>query len=313
MKAIKFTRVGVVELVDEPDPEPAPGEELVEIAFAGICGSDLHGIRPGGFRRPPLVMGHEFSGTTPDGRRVAVNAMMSCGGCDLCAMGREQLCRQRAIIGIDRPGGLAERVCVPTSSLVELPGDVSLATGAMIEPLAVAHRAWNLSGAGPDARVGIIGSGNLGLMLLAIARMSTKDVMVTDLSPDRLRHAERHGAARTGPVLDGEIDVTFDAVGAGETHAASVESLRPGGTAVWLGCRSAEAAFDALDLVRSEQRVIGSLAYTRTEFIEATQLARSLPLDWATIVGLAQGATTFMELATGRSDIVKALVQPSGA
>src|SRR5215213_4965242 len=100
MRALVFTKPGTVELLDAPDPEPAAGEVLVKVRAVGICGSELHGIRSAGFRRPPLIMGHEFAGSTADGRRVTVNPLLSCGVCDLCLMGRDHLCRERAILGI---------------------------------------------------------------------------------------------------------------------------------------------------------------------------------------------------------------------
>src|SRR2546430_5873096 len=115
MRALVFTAPSVVELRDVDEPAPRPGEAVLDVAVAGICGSELHGVRTPGFRIPPLIMGHEFAGTTPDGRRVAVNPLLSCGCCDRCRAGQTQLCWQRAIIGIHRPGGFAERVAVPES------------------------------------------------------------------------------------------------------------------------------------------------------------------------------------------------------
>src|SRR4051812_21062979 len=100
VQALVFTRPGTVEVLDVPEPEAGPGEILVDVAAAGICGSELHGIQTPGFRQPPLVMGHEFSGTAPDGRRVTVNPVVDCTTCDLCRMGLTQLCRTRSIIGI---------------------------------------------------------------------------------------------------------------------------------------------------------------------------------------------------------------------
>lgn len=309
MRALKFNRVGEVEVTDEPEPEPGPGEVLVHTAFAGICGSDLHGIRPGGYRTPPLIMGHEFTGTTDDGRRVTVNATLSCGVCDMCRSGREHICRNRKILGIDRQGGLAERVAVPESALVDLSPATSLQAAALVEPLAVAVRGWRRSGAKAGDRVGIVGAGNIGLLLLAVGRDSGAEITIIDVSPSRRGMAEREGGATVAKALDGEYDVVFDAVGAVEVHLASVRHLAPGGTAVWIGSRSPDPAFDALDLVRSEKNVIASFAYTGEDFQKAVALAASLTLDWVEIVDLEQSARVFMDLYAGRSDIVKAVVQ----
>jgi len=309
VRALKFNRVGEVEVTDEPEPRLGEGDVLVHTAFAGICGSDLHGIRPGGYRTPPLIMGHEVAGITDDGRRVAVNATLSCGECDMCRSGREHICRHRKILGIDRQGGLAERVAVPKTALVELAPATSLQAGALVEPLAVAVRGWKRSGAAAGNRVGIVGAGNIGLLLLAVGRDSGAEITITDVSPSRRGMAEREGGATVAETLDGEYDVIFDAVGATEVHLASVRHLAPGGTAVWIGSRSADPAFDALDLVRSEKNVIASFAYTGDDFRRAAELAGSLSLDWVEIVALERSDGVFMDLYRGETDIVKAVVQ----
>lgn len=310
MRALAFNRVGTVELDDVPEPRPAEGEVTVSVAYAGICGSDLHGIAPGGYRTPPLVMGHEVAGTTPDGRRVAVNATLGCGGCDLCGLGREHLCRDRQIVGIHRPGGFAEALAVPQDALVELPDSVPLERGAMVEPLAVALRAFRRSRARADDRVAVIGAGNIGLLVLAVARHYGAQVDVTDRLADRLETARRYGAARTLGALEDEYDVVFDAVGTREAHAESVARLRPGGTAVWIGTRDPEPAFDALELVRVERSVLASFTYTRQEFADAARLSAHLELGWYQVHPLEQGAQLFMDLAGGGSTLPKVLLRP---
>ena len=141
-----FTGTGVVEMLEVDAVEPGEGEVLLKVEAAGICGSELHGILHPGFREPPLVMGHEFAGTTPDGRRVTVNPIVSCGTCDLCVMGEDQLCRTRSIVGIHRPGAFAEHVVVAQRYLHDLPDSLSWQQGALIEPLANAWHTWGLAG-----------------------------------------------------------------------------------------------------------------------------------------------------------------------
>ncbi len=311
MRALKYTRSEVVELTNEPEPVPGPGEVIVNVAYSGICGSDLHRILPGGYGTPPLIMGHEFSGTTNDGRRVTVCATLSCGSCDLCQAGYEQLCRNRSIIGIQQAGGFAERVAVPERAIVELPAEAPLEAGALVEPLAVALRAWNRSGAGPKSRIGILGSGTIGLLILMIARMKgAVDISVVDIDAARLQVAKRLGASQTGSALEGEFDVLFDAVGAPETRAASVDHQRPGGTAVWLGCKTAPSAFNALDFVRAERSVLASFAYTLADFKEAAAMTPSLPLDWVDYCTLEESDKVFMDLFHRRSSSIKVLIKP---
>ncbi len=125
MRALVFTGPGVVEVQDVVEPQAGPYETLIEVARAGICGSDLHGIRQVGFRKPPMILGHEFAGRTPDGKRAAVNPLIACGSCDQCAADRTQLCRNRALLGVHRAGAFAERVAVPDGAVHELPSTMS--------------------------------------------------------------------------------------------------------------------------------------------------------------------------------------------
>jgi alcohol dehydrogenase len=311
MRALVFTRPGVVELLDVADPDPAAEEVLVRVAAAGICGSELHGVLSGDLRRPPRIMGHEFTGTTADGRRVVVNPLLSCGSCDLCALGLDHLCRTRKILGIHRPGAFAEQVLVPESAVHELPAQVGLHEGALIEPLANAVHALGLAGAPAGARLAIIGAGTNGLLSLRVARQSSDDVVVCDTSAERLGLAADLGAVQTTTRLEGEFDVVVDAVGAEVTHRVSVTALRPGGSAVWVGLLSPLPGIDGQQIVRDEKKVIGSYCYTAAEFGIAIELAQRLPLGWSTTFSLADGATIFAELMNGRHDVVKAVLDPT--
>jgi threonine dehydrogenase-like Zn-dependent dehydrogenase len=357
VRALVFTGPGAVELRDVPEPVPAPGEVLVHVRSAGICGSELHGVRHPGFRVPPLIMGHEFAGVSADGDPVVINPILSCGACDLCRTGHRQLCRRRALVGVHRSGGFAERVAVPGSTLRQLPGSMDWDTGALVEPAANAVHAWHLSGATAGARVAVLGCGAIGLLcLLTALAEGAAEVVVTDLSPDRLALAARLGAtvppplaarlgatvppplaARLGaavppppgatvsptpapgaapagaPGLDGEFDVVFDAVGSLATRTLSVEHLRPGGVAVWLGLAEQQAGFDGNGLVRDEKRIAGSFAYTDSEFAMAMELITGWDLSWATGYPLDAGAEIFTSLLDGASSPVKALLRPPGA
>jgi len=316
MRALVFTAPGTVEMLDVPEPDPGPGEVLVQVRAAGICGSELHGARHPGFRQPPLIMGHEFAGTTAGGEAVVVNPILSCGHCDLCQRGLRNLCRERRIIGVHRAGGFAERVAVPASALRPAPPGLGWETAALIEPAANAVHAWNQArGAlgidAKDARVGVIGCGAIGLLCVAVALSSgAARVEVSDLAPARLAAALSLGAGAGGPGLEGEYDVVIDAVGSAATRAASVGHQRPGGTAIWLGLADSEPGFDASALVRSEKRVLGSFAYRDEEFAQATTMIREWDLAWAAGYPLAEGAEVFTELMNGSLHPVKALLYP---
>jgi threonine dehydrogenase-like Zn-dependent dehydrogenase len=318
-----------VELLDVPEPDPAPGEVLVEVRAAGICGSELHGARRPGFRQPPLIMGHEFAGIGAGGEAVVVNPILSCGRCAECRRGLRHVCREREIIGVHRAGGFAERVAVPASALRPLPAGLPWEAAALIEPAANAVHAWNQAGRALDAsgaggadgapgadgaegaRVAVIGCGAIGLLCAATALSGGAGrVEVTDLSPARLAAAQRLGAEVADPGLSGEYDVVIDAVGSAATRAASVAHQRPGGVAVWLGLAEEEAGFDANALIRSEKRVLGSFAYNDEEFAQAISRIQDWDLTWAAGYPLSAAAGIFTDLMNGGLHPLKALLLP---
>ena len=314
MKALVFTAPGTVELLDVPEPDPAPGEVVVEVRAAGICGSELHGARRPGFRQPPLIMGHEFAGTGAGGEAVVVNPILSCGRCAECRRGLRHVCREREIIGVHRAGGFAERVAVPASALRPLPPGLPWEAAALIEPAANALHAWNLAlgAVGVECRrVAVIGCGAIGLLCAATALSSgAGQVEVTDLSPARLAAAQRLGAEVADPGLSDQYDVVIDAVGSAATRAASVTHQRPGGVAVWLGLAGEETGFDGNALIRSEKRVVGSFAYRDEEFAQAMARIRYWDLTWAAGYPLAAAAEVFTGLMNGGLDPLKALLRP---
>ncbi|MHB1087260.1 MAG: alcohol dehydrogenase catalytic domain-containing protein [Acidimicrobiales bacterium] len=311
MKAMVFTRPGVVEVQDVPEAVGTDDEVIIDIDRAGICGSELHGIQTPGFRVPPLIMGHEFVGHTADGRRVAINPLVSCGTCDLCVAGTTQLCRSRSLLGIHVAGGFAERVAVPASSIHELPNELDLDRAGLIEPIANAVHAWALAGAPRAKRIGIIGCGPIGLACLEVARhYGAASIACTDLSGDRRDVALKIGANEVSETLEGEFDVIFDAVGTPGTRRASVDRLIPGGTTVWLGLATADAGFDAAHAVRMEKNIRGSFAYTDAQFAEAVAIAPRLDLSWSTTFPLSEGADIFNALMAGQSLPIKALLRP---
>lgn len=315
MRAMVYTAPLTLEVQEVADPEPTAGEEIVTVEAAGICGSELEGFASQSpFRVPPLIMGHEFAGIREsDGRRVVVNPLVSCRRCDLCLRGMPNVCRERAIVGIHRSGGFAERVRVPADNCYPVPDSLSAEQASLTEPFANAVHAFRLAQA-YDAlplRVGVIGAGTLGLATAMVALdRGVRDVTVTDLSDARLRIAEHAGVPDVGSELHDEYDVVFDSVGSAGTRAASLEHLRPGGTSVWIGLHGADPGFDGLDLIRMEKRLLGTFCYHDPDYRAAIQLVSSFDLDWASQVPLDDGVAAFEELLEGPAATVKTLLVP---
>jgi threonine dehydrogenase-like Zn-dependent dehydrogenase len=315
MLAMVYTAPLELEMLELEEPVPDEDEVLVEVGAVGICGSELEGFASKSpFRVPPLVMGHEFAGRrVDDGAPVVINPIVACGACDLCERGMPNICRARAIIGIHRPGAFAERVAVPARNCYQLPAGTSATVGALVEPLANAVHAVRLALAG-DAlpmSVGVIGAGTLGFVTALYAKdRGVPHVVITDLAPERRELAEATGADQIGESLEGEFDVIFDAVGAPPTRARSVEALRPGGTAVWIGLHGPEAGFDGQALIRQEKRVLGTFAYSEVDFRIAIERASRLSPDWVAMRPLAEGVEAFHGLLDGDLSAVKTLLVP---
>lgn len=315
MRAMVYTAPLELAMQDVPEPVPAPGEVLVEVRAAGICGSELEGFRSQSpFRVPPLIMGHELAGIRADtGEPVAINPLTSCGACDLCLRGLSNVCRRRALLGIQRAGGFAERVAVPEGCLHPLPAGMSFEQGALAEPLANGVHAMRLAQEHDPQprRVGVIGAGMLGLAVGIVARrQGVREVAICDTSDDRLTTAQTEGLRPAGSRLEGEFDVVFDAVGSAATRRSSVERLRPGGSTVWIGLHGPDAGFDGLDLIRGERRVLGTFAYVDRDFRAGLELAGELEPRWLATRPLDDGVRTFRTLLAGPAAATKTVLVP---
>jgi threonine dehydrogenase-like Zn-dependent dehydrogenase len=150
MKALVYTQPNEVQLQDRPTPELESGEVVLKIDAVGICGSDMHAYHGHDPRRKPgLVLGHEFCGTVvasdspryAEGVRVTGNPLITCGICDYCVQGRNNLCSNRTMVGMTRPGAFAEFMSIPVASLIDMPQTMSPIHAALTEPAATALHA----------------------------------------------------------------------------------------------------------------------------------------------------------------------------
>lgn len=316
MKALVYTAPLQIEVRDEPEPTAGDGEVIVRVSAAGICGSELEGFASQSpMRVPPLVMGHEFCGIRADtGQRVIVNPLIACHECDMCLRGVPEICRNRAIVGIHRPGGFAEQVAVPAAGCVTAPEGMSAAQAAFVEPMANAVHAIRLANSTEPAplRLGVIGAGPLGYATAAVAKArGIPQICVADTFTERLKWIEDLGGIAVDAALHGEFDVIVDAVGAPATRNISVEQIRPGGVAVWLGLHSAESGFDGRAIIRYEKSVVGTFAYAPTDFRAAVHYTQSLPTGWSALVPLDSSADAFTDLLAGPVTTLKTMIQPA--
>jgi threonine dehydrogenase-like Zn-dependent dehydrogenase len=340
MPALVWTAPRVLEMQRLPVPAPGPGEVLLAVSAAGICGSELSGyLGQSSIRVPPLVMGHEAAGalvadaslTLGDGSparagtRVAFNPLLVCGACDRCRAGRTTVCRNRTLIGAHRPGAYAQYVAVPAAQCFPLPAHVLDVAGSLTEPLACGVRAVAL--AGPAERLLILGAGPIGLCCLVAARAAgVPHVMISDIAPRRLEVARRWGAAATVDARDEDVlaavqafapggaDAVVDAVGTDGTRDQALRSVVPGGRAVFLGLHEETSPLHANYLVRQEITVQGSFSYSPQEFARAFELIAggALPADgddWLEERPLAAAPESFEELIAGRARATKIVLR----
>ena len=276
MKAIVYLGDRNLVLQEVPMPEQRPMEAIVKVAAVGICGSELTAVvEPSEYRKPPLIMGHEFAGTRMDnGERVVVNPLIACGKCRWCDEELSHLCEKRAIIGINRPGAFAEYVSAPIASMVRLPNTMSWSQAALAEPMATAMHVMRAIKPERRSKIGIIGLGGIGMLVLLAAKARGFDaVEVAELLPARAAMAKESGASAVGRELSGDFDVIVDAVGTRATRRTSLTLLRRGGIAVWVGMHDDACQIDGVrDLIRRELSLAMCFAYTRKDFEAAVDL-----------------------------------------
>ena len=280
-------------VADEPMPQPGPGEVLLRLGAAGICGSDIHYYlhgRVGQFAiREPLTPGHEASGvvvaTGPgvtrlrEGAHVAIDPSHPCGHCGACRGGRENLCEHMRFLGSASvfphvQGLFREYFVLPERQCVAVDAEVSLGELAMAEPLSVALHSARRAGELLGARVLVTGSGTIGCMMTIAARLAgAAHVVVTDIVDHPLAVARLVGAdttvrsdrlepgARLADVT-GEVDVAFEVSGAPSAFVACLDTLRRGGTLVQVGTLPAEGMQVAANrIMQRELDVRGSFRF----------------------------------------------------
>jgi threonine dehydrogenase-like Zn-dependent dehydrogenase len=300
-------------------PQPGAGETLFRVSLAGICGSDLHAYRgAGGKRRPPLVLGHEAVGRVDgDDRLFVVFPLQGCRECPACQAGRANLCPNRRLLGLDRPGTFAELVAVPAAALVPVPAGVPADVAALTEPLATALAVFSGYQLGPGQRVAVIGCGSIGLLAVYAAVGAGCTVIAADPVASRRQAAIEAGASDVAESAEvwpaGEADFVVDAVGIEPTWAAALKAVRPGGIVDVVGLGQNSGVVAVGDIVRSGLTFRGTYAYTREDFAAALAMLaeRPPPASWLERMPLREGPAAF-EAAAG-AQAVKILLQPDGA
>ncbi len=204
---VKEKRAPGLTVTTVPKPAPGPGEVLIAVRHAGVCGTDLHIADwdpwAQGRIKPPLVIGHEFAGEIValgdgvtglrKGQLVTAEGHIVCGHCLQCRTGNSHICKNTRIIGVDRDGAFAEYIVMPTTNVLTLSG-IPTEVGAIMDPMGNAFHTV-LTAEIPGSTVLVVGCGPIGCFAVGIARAAgATKVIASDVNPKRLALAEKMGA-----------------------------------------------------------------------------------------------------------------------
>jgi threonine dehydrogenase-like Zn-dependent dehydrogenase len=305
VKAALYRGPGSVAVEDYPEPSgPGRGELVLRVNRAAICGSDASEWAHGPLlARPPVVLGHEFTGTVVAkgdgadrfsvGDRVVCGAGASCGRCEWCAAGRSNLCADYRTFGLHLDGGLAAYVAVPHDICLHVPEGVTDTAAAIAQPLAVALHAVRRSGLMAGRSCAVIGAGGIGaLVVAAAAARGAYPLIALDIDDGRLETARQLGAHITRNVRTADLAATLvaetDGLGAhvviessGMAHApaAALSGTRRGGTTLLVGLQAAPREVDLFAITAREVNIATTLAHVcGTDLPESLRLLAERPL-----------------------------------
>ena len=281
MRAFVITGPGRAGVQDVEAPRAGPGEVVVDVERAGVCGTDLEFFSGAmsylhtGQAQYPMRIGHEWSGTVAAvgagvaqswlGRRVTGDTMLGCGRCARCRSGRQHVCADRYEIGVRHgwPGALAEQLPVPVKALQVLPEQVDPALGALVEPGGNALRAVRGAALPPGGRLLVLGPGTIGLLTAQIAVAQGAEVHLLGRSKEPLAFAASLGFphAWTAATLPGLAwDAVIDASNAPALPALAAELVEPGRRVVYVGLAAEPSLIDSRTLALKDVTAVGVLS-----------------------------------------------------
>jgi alcohol dehydrogenase, propanol-preferring len=318
MRAIQVQQDLTVVPSEIETPRPGPGQALVRVHAAGVCGTDLHivdgMIKPDSY---PMTLGHEAAGIVEEagpgaaiaaGTRVAVFNKLFCGACEQCLLGRQNLCAvEPGQLGFNRDGGDAEYVVAPERNLAVLPAAVDFATAAVLTCAGMtAVHATRMSGLASGQTAVVDGVGGVGILVVQAAARTGATVIAVADSAAKADLAAKHGAADAIVLAPGDdyaalpeavrsrtggrgADVFFELVGTTDTMTAGIRTLAPRGRFVSTGYTDQPLSIHPIDFILSETSLVSTVAATRTDLNDAiamaaaghltVPLAGSYPLD----------------------------------
>ena len=343
MKALVLEEYNKLVYRDFPDPDMADNEVLVKVEAVGICGSDVHGMDGSTGRRiPPLVMGHEAAGTISAmgrdvsgwkiGERVTFDSTIYKLDDWYTRKGMYNLSDGRMVLGVSpeeyrRHGAFADYVNVPQHILYRIPEGVSFTQAAMVEPVAVAAHAVELTPLQWNDTALVVGCGMIGLFVVQVLRArGCGTIIAVDLDEEKLRLAGELGAdTGLNPEKDNILqevqkltggrgaDVAFEVVGISETVKIAIESVRRGATVCLVGNLSPSAALPLQAVVTRQIRLQGSCAICG-EYPAVLDMISRGEINVDAILSaeapLSEGAAWFRRLYNKEPGLIKVVLKP---
>jgi len=329
MRATRLMATNDIRTAEVPVPDPGPGEVLIRVEAAGICGTDRHLFKGEFPCKPPLTLGHEFSGIVvrggpgvdlAEGARVVCDPNDWCGRCDACMRGRVNLCERNVATGVHRDGGFAEYAVFPAHKAVSLPGDLDPLHGAFCEPLACTLHGMDIGAPVAGERVLVIGGGVIGLLALQLARLAGAETMLLTRHPAKHELARKLGATEIAAIPDeakriwpNGADLTLECAGVSDTVACAPQLTRAGGRIVVLGVlpKGSNVPIEPFDLLFREIQVHFSFLNPFTQ-ARAASLITSGTIAVAPLISRTIPLEAAAEAIAGRpaSGEVKVLVVP---
>ena len=302
MRAAVFPGPGRPLVVEEvPRPVPGSGEALVKVAACGFCHTDLHYLDSGvpTVKPPPLILGHEISGVVEElgpgthgrsvGDRVLVPSVLPCGNCEVCRLGRGNICPHLTMPGNHIDGGFAEYVRVPARDLVPLPLDLDLERSAVISDALTTpyHAVVRRAGVRGGEWVVVVGCGGVGIGVVQFAAAAGANVIAVDPRAESREAARRLGACEAldpteHPDLAREVrkragggaDVALEVVGTPETVSLALSTLRRGGRLCVVGYSDSVAPIPLNRLMFFEYTIAGSLGCRPVDYPRVIDMVR---------------------------------------
>jgi propanol-preferring alcohol dehydrogenase len=346
MRAARFYAAKEPLRIEEVEAQP-PGDGDVQVAVeaCGICGTDLHVAIEGTIQLPktPIVLGHEAAGVVAAvgagvtrwkaGDRVTIFPNVACGRCSACRRGREVLCPQAQVLGINREGAFAESITLPASCLLPLPAAVSFPVGAIVaDAVSTAYRAVAHRGALQRGEsVAVFGCGGLGVHGIKLAKLlGAGEIIGVDVARGALRRAEEAGATHVVDASGGDaakqirgltagegVDLAVEFVGLKASVTEAMRSLRRGGRAVIAGVGGDRVELPPLrSFVGGELAVLASMGFDREEVETVIRWVAEGTLDLSSsvtdLIPLDAINDGFRRAFTKEGDPIRIVVRPGG-